>query len=115
MDQTRFQEAQKAYDAGDYRAAAKMFLGAAGRGAEGNGAAYHQAGNALIHLRRYQDAVTVYGHALRDTIYDQRGTVFANLGAAYHSLGDYGESVKAYESALQEPDYTTPYLSLIHI
>ena len=60
-----------------------MFLGAAGRGAEGNGAAYHMAGNSLIHLRRYQDAVTVYGHALRDSIYDRRGAVFANLGAAY--------------------------------
>ena len=109
MDQTRFQEAQKAYDDGDFRAAAKMFLGAAGRGAEGNGAAYHMAGNSLIHLRRYQDAVTVYGHALRDSIYDKRGAVFANIGAAYASLGDYAESVRAYESALDEPDYATPY------
>ena len=109
MDQTRFQEAQKAYDAGDYRAAAKMFLGAAGRGAEGNGAAYHQAGNSLIHLRRYSDAVTVYGHALRDSIYDKRGAVFANIGAAYASLGEYAEAVKAYQSAIVEPDYATPY------
>ncbi len=109
MDQTRFQEAQKAYDASDFRAAAKMFLGAAGRGAEGNGAAYHMAGNSLIHLRRYQDAVTVYGHALRDSIYDKRGAVFANLGSAYACLGEYAESVRAYESALEEPDYATPY------
>ena len=109
MDQTRFQEAQKAYDAHDYRAAAKLFLGAAGRGAEGNGAAYHMAGNSLIHLRRYQDAVTVYGHALRDSIYDKRGAVCANLGAAQASLGDYAEAVRAYECALEEPDYATPY------
>jgi tetratricopeptide (TPR) repeat protein len=109
VDQTRFQEAQKAYDDGDFRGAAKMFLGAAGRGAEGNGAAYHKAGNSLIHLRRYQDAVTVYGHALRDSIYDKRGAVFANIGAAYASLGDYAESVRAYQSALAEPDYATPY------
>jgi Tfp pilus assembly protein PilF len=109
VDQTRFQEAQKAYDAGDFRAAAKMFLSAAGRGAEGNGAAYHRAGNSLIHLRRYSDAVTVYGHALRDSIYDKRGAVFANIGAAYASIGDYAESVRAYESALAEADYATPY------
>jgi len=109
VDQTRFQEAQKAYDAGDFRAAAKMFLSAAGRGAEGNGAAYHHAGNALIHLRRYQDAVTVYGHALRDSIYDRRGAVFANIGAAYASLGEYAESVRAYQNALAEADYATPY------
>jgi Tfp pilus assembly protein PilF len=109
VDQTRFQEAQKAYDASDFRGAAKMFLGAAGRGAEGNGAAYHMAGNSLIHLRRYQDAVTVYGHALRDSIYDRRGAVFANLGSAYACLGEYAESVRAYQSALEEPDYATPY------
>ena len=109
MDQTRFQEAQKAYDAGDFRAAAKLFLGSAGRGAEGNGAAYHMAGNALIHLRRYQDAVTVYGHALRDSIYDKRGAVYANIGAAYASMGEYADSVRAYQSALDEPDYATPY------
>lgn len=109
MDQTRFQEAQKAYDAHDYRAAAKLFLGAAGRGAEGNGAAYHMAGNALIHLRRYQDAVTVYGHALRDSIYDKRGAVYANIGAAYASMGEYADSVRAYQNALDEPDYATPH------
>lgn len=109
MDQTRFQEAQQAYDAGDYRSAAKSFLSSAGRGAEGNGAAFHMAGNSLIRLRRYQDAVTVYGHALRDSIYDRRGAVFANLGAAYSALGEYAESVKAYENALTQPDYATPF------
>lgn len=109
MDQTRFQEAQQAYDAGDYRSAAKAYLASAGRGADGNGAAYHMAGNSLIRLRRYQDAVTVYGHALRDSVYDKRGAVFANLGASYTALGEYAESVRAYESALAEPDYATPY------
>jgi tetratricopeptide (TPR) repeat protein len=109
VDQTRFQEAQHAYDAADYRSAAKLFLAAAGGGADGNGAAYHMAGNALIRLRRYQDAITVYGHALRDSIYDKRGAVLANLGASYTALADYAEAVKAYEGALEEPDYATPY------
>jgi len=109
VDSARFQEAQQAYDAKDYRTAAKGFLAAAGRGAEGNGAAYHMAGNSLMRLRRYQDAVTVYGHALRDPIYDRRGAVFANLGAAQAALGDYVEAVRAYESALAEQDYATPY------
>lgn len=109
MDQTRFQEAQQAYDAGDYRTSAKGFLASAGRGAEGNGAAYHMAGNSLIRLRRHQDAVTVYGHALRDVLYEKRGSVFANLGAAYVALGDYAAAAQSYESALAEPDYATPY------
>ena len=109
MDQTRFQEAQQAYDAGDYRTSAKGFLASAGRGAEGNGAAYHMAGNSLIRLRRHQDAVTVYGHALRDVLYEKRGSVCANLGAAYVALGDYAAAAQSYESALVEPDYATPY------
>jgi tetratricopeptide (TPR) repeat protein len=109
VDQSRFQEAQRAYDAGDYRSAAKAFLAAAGRGPDGNGAAYHMAGNSLMRLRRHPDAVTVYGHALRDQTYDRRGAVFANLGAAYVALGEYADAVHAYENALGEPDYATPY------
>ncbi|NTW28042.1 MAG: tetratricopeptide repeat protein [Coriobacteriia bacterium] len=112
MDHNRFQEAQQAYDAGDYRIAAKTFLASAGRGADGNGAAYHMAGNALLRLRRYQDAVTVYAHALRDEIYDRRGAVHANLGAAHFALADYAEAVAAYGNALKEADYSTPYKAL---
>jgi tetratricopeptide (TPR) repeat protein len=109
VDQSKFQEAQQAYEAGDFRTAAKSFLASAGKGAAGNGSAYHMAGNALMRLRRYQDAVTVYGHALRDETYDKRGSVQANLGAAYVALGEYAEAVKAYEAAIEEPDYPTPY------
>ena len=109
MDQTRFQEAQQAYEAGDFRTAAKGFLAAAGRGPDGNGAAYHMAGNSLMRLRRYQDAVTVYSHALRDTLYDRRGAVLSNLGAAYCELGEYAQGAKAYEDAIAEPDYATSY------
>jgi tetratricopeptide (TPR) repeat protein len=112
VDQNRFQEAQAAYDAGDFRSAAKQFLASAGRGAEGNGAAYHMAGNSLCRLRRFQDAVTVYGHALRDPLYDRRGAVQANLGSAYMSLGEYAQAANAYEAALAEPDYTTYYKGL---
>lgn len=109
MDQGKFQEAQQAYEAGDYRTAAKSFLASAGRGSAGNGAAYHMAGNALMRLRRYQDAVTVYGHALRDDTYERLGAVHANVGQAYASMGEYADAVKAYEAALAEPDYPTPY------
>lgn len=108
MDASQFQEAQRAYDAGDFRAAAKGFLSAAGKGSAGNGAAYHMAGNALMKLRRHTDAITVYGHALRDETYDRRGTVLANLGAAYSAQGDYVEAIRQYESALAEPDYDCP-------
>jgi Tfp pilus assembly protein PilF len=109
VDHTRFQEAQQAYDAGDFRLAAKLFLASAGRGADGNGGAYHMAGNSLMRLRRHQDALTVYGHALRDAAYDKRGAVYANLGTAHVALADYAEATASFESALAEHDYATPY------
>ena len=112
MDQARFQEAKASYDSGDFRAAAKGFLAAAGRGTEGNGSAYHMAGNSLMRLRRYTDAVTVYGHALRDELYDKRGAVHVNLAMALNSIGEYPEAVKEYEAALDEADYRTPHKAL---
>ena len=112
MDEARFREAEEAFAAGDFRAAAKGYLAAAGRGREGNGQAYHKAGNALMRLRRYSDALTVYGHALMDDIYDKRGAVWANLGAAHASLGAYDEAVRAYRSALEEPGYDSDHKAL---
>lgn len=109
VDHSRFQEAQQAYENGEYRIAAKGFLASASRGPEGNGAAYHMAGNALMRLRRHQDAITVYAHALRDPVYNRRGSVWANMGAAQVEIGDYSEAFRAYENAMEEPDFTTPY------
>ncbi len=112
MDEARYQEAKQAYDTGDYRGAAKAFLAAAGSQPEGSGAAYHMAGNSLMRLRRHGDAVTVYGQALKDEIYDRRGALFANLAAANVALGEYPEAVEAYDHALEEPDYTNQYRAL---
>ncbi len=112
MDEARFQEAKQSYEAGDYRAAAKTFLAAAGSQPEGSGAAFHMAGNSLLRLRRHADAVTVYTQALRDEIYDRRGAVRANLAASYVALCEYPEAVEAYSAALEEPDYTTRYKAL---
>jgi tetratricopeptide (TPR) repeat protein len=109
VDDARFQEANQLYAAGDYRAAAKMFLAAAGRGTEGNGAAYHMAGNCLLRLRRHTDAVTVYGHALKDELYEKRGAVRANLGTALVAEGEYALAVEEYRAAVEEPDYPTRY------
>jgi Tfp pilus assembly protein PilF len=109
VDQSRFDEAKKAYDSGDFRASAKGFLAAAGRETEGVGAAYHMAGNSLMRLRRYGDAVTVYGHALRDELYEKRGAVRANLAAALVAQGDYALAVEEYKAALDEPDYDKHY------
>lgn len=112
MDEARFREAEQAYEAADYRTAAKLYLAAAGRGSDGNGAAYHKAGNSLMKLRREHDALTVYAHALRDESYDKRGAVYANLGAAHCAQAQYTEAVEVYAKALEEPGYDTPYKAL---
>jgi tetratricopeptide (TPR) repeat protein len=109
VDQARFDEALKAYEGGEYRQAAKGFLSAAGRGTAGNGSAYHYAGNSLMRLRRWRDAVTVYGHALRDESYTKRGAVFSNLGQAYTHLAEYSAAIDAYRQALEESDFTAKY------
>jgi tetratricopeptide (TPR) repeat protein len=111
VDQARFEEGQAAYAAKDYRAAAKAFLSAAGRG-EGSGAAYHMAGNSLVRLRRFSDAVTVYRHALNDESYDKHSAVQVNLGAAHVALGEYAEALRSYEAALEDPEYAAQYRAL---
>ena len=112
VDQGRFEESKQAYDDGDFRAAAKGFLAAAGRGTDGNGLAYHMAGNSLMRLRRYSDAATVYGHALRDDLFEKRGAARSNLAAAHVALGEYAEAVAQYQAVLEEPDYTSAYKAL---
>jgi Tfp pilus assembly protein PilF len=111
VDQARFEEGQAAYAAKDYRSAAKAFLSAAGRG-EGSGVAYHMAGNSLVRLRRFADAVTVYRHALNDDSYDKRSAVHANLGAAHVALGEYADAVKSYDEALEDAEYGGQYKAL---
>lgn len=113
MDDARFQEAQRALAAKDYRGAAEGFLSAAGGpGAPGNGEAYHLAGNALMRLRKYQHAVTVYQHALRDTSYPKMSAVLVNLGTAQAALGCYDDAVLAFNTALADPTYSKRYKAL---
>jgi len=112
LDETRFKSAKETYAAGDYRAAAREFLEAAGKGS-GGGAALHQAGNALMHLKRYEDAATVYSHALEDVSYEHRGAVAANLGFALRAREDLEGAVKAFDSALNTPGYPRRYKALL--
>ena len=110
MDEARLASADKAYAAGDFRAAAREYLAAVHDGpAEGTGRAYHMAGNALIKLRRNADAATVYGHGLKDETYDKRAVVLTNLGAALAADARYSDAVEAYQAALVEPGNDSPW------
>lgn len=113
MDEARLAQADKAYAAGDWRAAAREYLAAVhGSPPDASGRAYHMAGNALMKLRRYGDAATVYGHAIKDPYYDKRGSVLANLGAALAAEGRYSDAVAAFDAALEEASYQTPWKAL---
>ena len=110
MDPDLYQQADRHYAAGDYRAAAKEYLAVAQSDSDGeSGRAYHQAGNALMRLRRWSDAATVYGHALKDDAYEKRAIVLANLGAALAADGDLTNAVTVFDEALRTPGYDAPY------
>lgn len=110
MDEGRLAQADKAYAAGDWRSAAREYLAAVhGAEPEGSGCAYHMAGNSLMKLRRYCDAATVYGHALKDDSYEKRAAVLTNLGGALAADGRYSDAVAAYEAALAGSGNESPY------
>lgn len=110
MDQARFEEGRQAFQQGDLRGAARAFLNALT--GEHDAAAYHEAGNALVRLRRLQDAVTVYRKALEEADYERRSTVLVNLGAALAALKHPAEAIAAFEEALCDPAYATRYKAL---
>lgn len=110
MDQARFEQGRQAFEQGDYRGAARGFLNAL-TGTQ-DAPAYHQAGNALVRLRRMQDAVTLYRKALEEPDYEKRAAVLVNLGTALTALKQPDEAVTAFEEALCDPGYRTRYKAL---
>lgn len=114
MDERHLSAGEAAYAAGDWQRAALEFMAAAHGGpSEGAGHALHQAGNALVRLGRYADAVTVYQKAVRDMTYGKRGAVFANLGAALSATGHSEGALEAYDNALADAEYATPYKAML--
>lgn len=109
MNRSKYNEAQKAYESGDYRSALKGFLESIDREHSDNGPACHMAGNCMLRLRRHSDAETAYRRALLDETYDKTGAVRANLGVALTSQGDYTNAVKEFELALEDQSYATPH------
>lgn len=107
MDDVRFQQGVEAYKAGDFRVAAREFLGATN--GNGDGPAYHRAGNALMRLKRFDDAVAAYAKALNDQEYDRRSSVQVNIGAALVATGRHADAVDAYRAALDDPGYVARY------
>ncbi|MHB1017495.1 MAG: tetratricopeptide repeat protein [Coriobacteriia bacterium] len=112
MDDTRLAAGEKAYVASEWTAAAREFLGAAGGEIRGSGYAFHRAGNALMKLKRIDDACAVYERALSDPDYDDHAAVARNLGTARMLLGKHAEAAAAFRRALEESDDTSRYKAL---
>lgn len=106
------QQADAAYAAGDWRTAAREYLGAAGAGGVGSGIAFHKAGNALMKLRRFDDAVTVYTRAADDAEYDRRAALDVSLGTALSAAGDDARAIEAFKRAASDPSYASRYRAL---
>ena len=110
MDAGKFEQGRKLYESGDFRGAAAMYLDAVDHATVvGNGPAYHMAGNSLLRIKRYADAVTLYEHALRDEAYSKRAGVETNLATALLQSGEYADAVTHFERALEESDCQRPY------
>lgn len=112
MEQTRLETAEAAYAAADWTTAAREYLAAAAGEIEGSGYAFHRAGNALVKLKRFDDAAAVYERALKDSSYPDTATVAANLGTAKAAVGAHEDAASAFKTALLSPDYETRYKAL---
>ena len=116
MDQERFTQGMRHYRSGNFALAAQDFLESAEPGiARGNGAAFHQAGNAFLKLERNDDALTMYQNALRDDTYDSMSAVYSNIGHVYAKQGKHAESIEAYELAATYPECERPYKCHIRV
>jgi len=112
LDQTRLEAADAAYAAGDWTSAAREYLAAAAGQIQGSGYAFHRAGNALMRLKRLDDACAVYERSLQDSGYAEGAAVACNLGTAKVSLGNRDDAARAFERALDDRDYAGRYKAL---
>jgi Tfp pilus assembly protein PilF len=112
VDESRLATADAAYAMEDWTTAAREYLAAAAGSGEGTGYAYHRAGNALMRLKRIEDACGVYDRALQDASYADNAAVACNLGTARASLGSTQEAARAFERALVDLDYPSRYKAL---
>ncbi len=112
MDDARLARADEAYASGDWSTAAAEYLGAVATDAHDAGYAYHRAGNALLKLKRLEDAADAYERALEDVEYADRATVACNLGTVRSALKDYDSAAEVFRSALEMSGCETRYRAL---
>ena len=108
MNAQYFDRARAAYRAGDFSAAAQMFL-AAKEPNELAGEADHLRGNCLMKLGLYADAAKAYSEALEDHTYGKCGALLTNRGKALAAVGDLEGAAESFSNATKDATYATPY------
>jgi len=114
LKSAQFDQAQIAYESGDYAKALRGFYSCLKEDSAtfepgDAGLVYHRLGNCLIKLRSYNEAAATYRKALEDPDYGEKAAISANLGMALVGLGAYEEAVERFKAALADSDYETPY------
>jgi tetratricopeptide (TPR) repeat protein len=114
MDKTTFEQAQKAYDAGDYSRALAEFLDVAKSSIDSfepgdKGYIYHMMGNCLVKMKRFDKAIPTYQRALNDIDYGHAAALHVNLGVAYSATKHYEAAIDSFQKALDDDTYETPY------
>jgi tetratricopeptide (TPR) repeat protein len=103
-----------AYNAQDYPQALKGYYqclkedwGSFGPGDAG--LVYHRIGNCLIKMRSFKEAAVSYQKALQDESYNEKTSIYVNLGTTLNGIGKHADAVGYFNKALSDASYATPY------
>lgn len=108
MNAQAFEAGKKAYQSGDWLAAA-TYLADAKEAGEAAGAIDHMIGNAYMKLGQFESAAAAYGNALRDVSYGKVGALSCNMGRALLAANRPKDAISALMRAAQDAEYATPY------
>jgi len=92
-------QAQSAYDSGDYDAAVQHYISAQLEAPEQT-KIFYNLGNARYKSEDYDGAIQAYGQALASEDATLQETAHYNMGNAYFRKGDMDKAIESYEAAL---------------
>ena len=118
MKSAHYDQATVAYNAQDYPQALKGYYQCLkedwGSFEAGDaGLVYHRIGNCLIKMRSFKEAAVSYQKALQDEAYNEKTSIYVNLGTTLNGIGKHAEAVGYFNKALSDASYATPYRAYI--
>ena len=114
MRSAHYDQATVAYNAQDYPQALKGYYQCLkedwGSFESGDaGLVYHRIGNCLIKMRSFKEAAVSYQKALQDEAYNEKTSIYVNLGTTLNGIGKHADAVGYFNKALSDASYATPY------